>query len=244
MARRPRKPSKKSEPTRTQREKALRRIRGVLGNAITGLARARFGQKKIDDLALNLARKLKEKTRRALLKARKQDQNIPLSMIDRQRVKVLKTLSYDRPDAPTYYRRKDGRFDKWVRGRKVRVISASAKQAAESRAPYYKLTRLVSGTFEISKKDARRIIKDVSAESRRKFAAFKKSAKYKRLSKRRKRKYTNKSVSLNALIRLQFLMTGESDPAGFHFTSAYANATKPERRAKARKEKASKGRKK
>lgn len=209
--------SKGKNPSKRAKDRALIQIRSVLGASVLTAARNIYGQQKIDDAALVIARRLSEKKKRELRKTRKGNPHDALTETDRTRHKVLKELHYQRPEDVRFFRRRDGKYNKIVKGKKVGTVTAKQVDRYESGRPYRKLVRLVGGTLDLSPASSRRLIRDVAAQSRRKLREFKRSTKYKRMSKRKKRSLSAERTTVAALIRLEYLLTMKSDPAGIRF---------------------------
>lgn len=178
-------------------------------------AREKYGEKKIEGLAAVLAREIDKKKQAEIRKERGRRDGLPLAQLDKKRFKALKEVNFRRGPDVKFYRRKDGKYDKWKNGRKLATVTSKAKRAYETSRPYWKFVRLTGSTFDISTADARRLIKEVADQSLRKLRKFKKSRKYKSMSARRKRRYGESKTRVNALMRLQFILTGRYDPVGF-----------------------------
>lgn len=217
MSRRRTSKRKRHSVSKRSQGKAVIRIRSVLGSSVFNAAREIYGEKKINDLAEVLARKLDKEKQKALRKSRRGDPYNSLSETDKKRHKVVKEINFRRGPEVRFFRRKDGKFDKIVGHRKVATVSEKAKRNFERSRPYQKLVRLVRGTLDLSTKQARNLIKDVAGQSQNALRKFKKTKKYKSMSKRRKRRYNLERTRISALIRLQFALTGTSDPVGFHY---------------------------
>ncbi len=212
-----RRKARKRPISKRAQNKAAIKMRSVLGSAIFNAAREKFGENKINTLAETLARHLDEKKRRELRKSRKGNASVALSDVDRKRFKVYKEINYRKPDDVQFFKRKDGRFDKFKGRKRVDIVTAAQKRRFESQAPYRKLVKLVSSTLDVTAKEARAVVKDVAATSRKKLAQFKKTKKFRDMSPRRKRRYNQNNTNVAAMIRLQFALTGDYDPAGIHF---------------------------
>ncbi len=205
-----RRKTKEPTPGKRARNKAVIQIRSVLGAAVFNQARVKYGEKKINDLAEVLAKKLDKQKQKELRKARHGNPADALAEVDKKRHLVVKEINYRRGPEVRFFRRKDGRYDKIVGRKRAGVVSAAVKKRYESMKPYQKMVRLVSGVLDLSKKEARSLIAAEVKHSQRELAKFKRSKKFKKMSKRRQRRYTKEQTKVSALLRLKFVLTGAS----------------------------------
>ena len=212
----PRRKKKERPVSNRARNTALNRIRGVVGAAVLNAARDKFGDRKVGDLAQVLARELSKKKQQQIRKERGQKSGLPLTKLDKERHKILKQVNSRRGPEVRFFRRKDGKYDKWERGRRVGVATEKQKKRFEISRPYWKFVRLTSGTLDISPKEARHLISEVAKQSQEKLKKFKNSRAFKKMSARRRRRYTKERTRLNALLRFGMLLNGPggSDPVG------------------------------
>lgn len=206
MGRRRRPKSKPYVYKSPERTKGYQRIRAVVGPKILKRVREELGKKQVDDVALELGKKLTEKEVKEIKRLRGRKSQLPLSEIDKRRAKEIKEIREKRPPV-RFFKRKDGFYDRKdiLTGKKTRV-TARSKQQYESSFGYRRYVDTISKILPISKSKARNIIKVEREKAVRELRRFKKTKKFKSLSKKKQRQYTEERTQRWAVIRLMLLL--------------------------------------
>lgn len=189
-----------------EHEKGYKRIENVVGPNVLKRVREDLGKKQVDDVAKALGKKLTDKEVRSVEKLRGRRRQLPLSEIDKERHREIQKIRERKPPV-RFIRLRDGSYHKQnlLTGKKVKV-TAKAKKQYESSFAYQRYVGAITHTLPISAQKARSILKAVRDDAVAKLERFKKTKKFKSMSKKKRRRYTKARTRRWATVRLMKLL--------------------------------------
>ncbi len=202
------KPRKKAKYESPESAKGYKRIGAIVGPHVLAAVARDFGREQVDAAALTLGKQITEKEARKIKQLRGRKKQLPLSELDKLRHKEITKIGQRLPPF-RFHRRDDGYYDRVdTKTKKKKRVTRRQKLTYETRFPREKFISQITKLLPVTRAKARKILSSVEKDRIRRFEKFKKTARYKRLSAKKKRRYTKRGLRQWAIRRLMILLLG------------------------------------